>query len=363
MRWLACITFIGLAATSPLHAQSGADRVFERLDQDGNGVLDRDEFQRAPVNQRNPNLFDQLDTDADGVVSREEAARARAVMQEVAVEAAVAGKAGTKTLRWEIDGEERTALIRIPERAEGERAPLVFVWHGHGGRSTGAARTFGMHEHWPEAIVIHPQGLPTPGKLTDPEGRRSGWQTKEPAADNRDLRFFDVMYEDLLKQGIVDPELVYSTGHSNGGGFTYTLLLERGDRLAAIAPSSSAGSRNRGRTFPKIPIFHLAGREDGLVKMQWQQATIDHLRRLYDCGDPKPWGDHPDCRVHPSPEGDFLVTYVHGGGHKMPDDAGALFARFFRDHARSVRAEREKHIDATNLEPGSFGDQAQSSPR
>ncbi len=157
---------------------------------------------------------------------------------------------------------------------------------------------------------------------------------------DRDIINIDAMYEDLLDRGIVDPELVYSTGHSNGGGFTYTLLVERGERLAAIAPSSSASARHRGRTFPKIPIFHLAGRNDALVKMAWQQATIDHLRRVYKCGEPKPWGGHPDCRIHPSPEGDLLVTFVHDGTHKMPDDAGELIAQFFKEQAESVIARR-----------------------
>jgi len=257
-------------------------------------------------------------------------------------EAPVILEARTETLRWEIDGEERTALVRFPEMKEGDRVPLVFVWHGHGGNVRGAARSFRIHEHWPEAIVVHPQGLPTPGQLTDPEGRRSGWQTRGAAESNRDLRFFDVIYEDLIGRGIVDPELVYSTGHSNGGGFTYTLLVERGDRLAAIAPSSSAGSRLRDRTVPRIPVFHLAGRGDQLVKMRWQQTTIDHLRRLFECGAPQPWGDHPDCRIHPSPGEDLLVTCVHDGGHRMPADAGELFSRFFQEHARRVRAERPK---------------------
>ena len=340
MTSLSFVAVIVLAVTSTLHAQSGRGRFFDRLDRNGDGQLDREEFKLARIARRNPRMFDRMDSDGDGLVTRKEAARAAAAIQAAADEGSVAAKDGATTMRWTIDGEERTALVRLPKLAKGERAPLVFVWHGHGGRAGGAARQFGIQDHWPEAIVVHPQGLPTPRKRTDPEGLRSGWRVDGPAATNRDLKFFDLMYEDLLEREIVDPELVYSTGHSNGGGFTYTLLVERGDRLAAIAPSSSASSRHRGRSFPKIPIFHLAGRNDAVVKMAWQQATIDHLRRIYACDDPEPWGDHPDCRTHPSPEGHLLVTCVHDGTHKLPDAAGQLFTRFFRDHARSVRAAR-----------------------
>ena len=236
----------------------------------------------------------------------------------------------TETMRWDVDGVERTALVHFPAIDPGEQAPLVFVWHGHGGNARNISRRFAIHRHWPEAIVVHPQGLPTPGQLTDPEGRRSGWKSAIDDQPNRDLRFFDAMHADLMDRGSIDPELVFSTGHSNGGGFTYTLLLERGDRLAAIAPSASTANRHRGRKAPAIPIMHLAGRNDDLVKMAWQQRTIDALRRQFDCGDPRPWGDHPGCLVHPSPAGDLLVTFVHDEGHRLPSGAGRLVATFFK---------------------------------
>ena len=251
-------------------------------------------------------------------------------------------------MKWNINNEERTALVHLPELKEGSTAPLVFVWHGHGGRSQGAARQFGIHKEWPKAIVVYPQGLPTPSKLTDPEGLRSGWNPGGPAETNRDLQFFDVMLEDLISKGIVDVEMVYATGHSNGGGFTYNLLIERGKRLAAIAPSSSASSRHRGRTFPKIPIFHLAGRNDRLVKIEWQKATIDYLHRLYECGFSKQWGGRSDCTKYTSQSGNVLVTCVHEGTHKMPSDAGSLIVRFFQEHAGSVRMRRSP-IEASNI--------------
>ena len=243
---------------------------------------------------------------------------------------------------WQVDGVERSALVQMPVLAEDERAPLVFIWHGHGGSSQRAATRFRLTERWPEAILVHPQGLKTPG-FTDPEGLRSGWTSKGvPAEDNRDLHFFDVMLADFLERGIVDPELIYSTGQSNGGGFTYTLFVERGDRLAAIAPASCAGSRQirRGQSPPMIPIFHLAGSNDDVVKMAWQQRTIDHFLDRHDCAAPEPWGDHPNCMIHASPHGAPVITYIHTQGHSLPKDAGRMFAKFFREHARSVAAKR-----------------------
>ena len=253
-------------------------------------------------------------------------------------------------MKWNVNDEERTGLVHLPVLDTGLQAPLVFVWHGHGGSSRGAARQFRIHQHWPTAIVVYPQGLPTPSRLIDPEGLRSGWQSAGDAKTNRDIRFFDAMLEDLVGRGIVDPELVFSTGHSNGGGFTYNLLVERGKRLAAIAPSSSASVRLRNRAFPKIPIFHVAGRNDRLVKMEWQQATIDHLLRVYDCGSSKQWGGRSDCLEYASKEGHTLATYVHEGTHKMPEDAGALIVRFFQSQADLVR-KRSGNPDQLNTGP------------
>ena len=251
-------------------------------------------------------------------------------------------KPTVSTLTWDVNGVERSALVQFPVLAEDERAPLVFIWHGHGGSSKRAATRFRLTERWPEAILVHPQGLKTPG-FTDPEGLRSGWTSKGvPAENNRDLHFFDVMLADFLERGIVDPELIYSTGQSNGGGFTYTLFVERGDRLAAIAPASCAASRQiaGGQSPPMIPIFHLAGSNDDVVKMAWQQRTIDHFVARHDCAAPEPWGDHPKCMIHASPHGAPVITYIHTQGHSLPKDAGRVFAKFFREHARSVAAKR-----------------------
>ena len=256
-----------------------------------------------------------------------------------------------REMKWNVNTEERTGLVHLPVLDKGLQAPLVFVWHGHGGSSRGAARQFRIHQHWPTAIVVYPQGLPTPAKLVDPKGLRSGWQSDGDAKTNRDLLFFDVMLEDLVARGIVDADLVFSTGHSNGGGFTYNLLVERGKRLAAIAPSAHPlPSQHRYRAFPKIPVFHVAGRNDRLVKMEWQQATIDHLLRFYDCEPPKQWDGRSDCLEYASKEGHILVTYVHPGTHKMPADAGALITSFFQSQAELVRM-RPRNTHPSNGDP------------
>ncbi|MCP5522580.1 MAG: hypothetical protein H7A46_13650 [Verrucomicrobiales bacterium] len=99
--------------------------------------------------------------------------------------------AGSHRRDWTVDGMSREALVVLPERPPSDKgAPLVFVFHGHGGSMQNAQRSFHLHTVWPEAIVVYPQGLKTPGQLTDPQGRRAGWQHAPGTQGDRDLKFF-----------------------------------------------------------------------------------------------------------------------------------------------------------------------------
>ena len=77
-----------------------------------------------------------------------------------------------KRVTWTVGGVEREALVSVPT---GRNKPVIFTWHGHGGTSNYAARKFSFHTQWPEAIVIYPQGLPTPTPLIDPVAGGGGF--------------------------------------------------------------------------------------------------------------------------------------------------------------------------------------------
>lgn len=234
---------------------------------------------------------------------------------------------------WQIDGLSREALVYAPAAAKPAGGhPLVFGFHGHGGQSRSAARQYRLHELWPEAIVIYPQGVPTPGRLTDPEGKRSGWQASSGDQGDRDLKFFDALVNTARETWAVDPRRVYATGHSNGGGFTYLLWAERPTLLAAVAPSASAAPRSLPKLTPK-PALHLAGRNDPLVKFTWQQHTLEAVKRVNGCtGTGRDWSGN--ATLFPSPGGTPLVIYLHDGGHRYPPAGPELIVRFFQAHPR-----------------------------
>lgn len=264
---------------------------------------------------------------------------------------------------WKVDGITREALVHVPPAAKTTIAPVVFAFHGHGGSMQNAARMFGYHTLWPEAIIVYMQGLNTPGRLTDSEGKKPGWQHSLGAENDHDLKFFDAVLASLKKDYKVDGKRIYSTGHSNGGGFTYLLWEARGELFAAFAPSASVGRTlveknpafaremvRRGITndsaatktnsaaakykFIPKPVLHVAGENDPLVKFQWQKLMIDALRKLNQCGDGKPWGAEKHCTIYESKVDAPVVTYITSATHKFPADAPAIIVKFFKQHAQ-----------------------------
>jgi len=244
--------------------------------------------------------------------------------------ARASGAASTPERReWTVDGGLREGLVYLPAGAA--PAPVIFAFHGHGGSMHNAARSFSFHTLWPEAVVVYLQGLKTPGKLTDPEGKRSGWQASAGDQGDRDLKFFDTVLAALRREGRVDEQRIYTTGHSNGGGFTYLLWAQRGAVFAAVAPSGAVGTRSIGGLTPK-PMLHVAGETDLIVKYAWQKAMIAAVLKLNQAGPGTPWKYGGEW--HDSSIGAPTVVWVYKGGHAFPPAARTAIVEFFRLHAR-----------------------------
>ncbi len=98
-------------------------------------------------------------------------------------------------MKIDVENQPRVALIFAPkgEVKDGEKIPIVFVFHGHGGTPAMIAKRMKLPEAWPEALFVCMQGLPTPGLVGDPMGRQSGWQFKPGEQGDRDLKFFDAL--------------------------------------------------------------------------------------------------------------------------------------------------------------------------
>jgi polyhydroxybutyrate depolymerase len=149
------------------------------------------------------------------------------------------------------------------------------------------------------------------------------------------LRLVDVALASLRDRFKVDEARIYSTGFSNGAGFTYLLWAERPAIFAAFAPVA-------GRLRPSVqprepkPVFQVAGTADETVPFASQQEAIDMARRV-DGASGAGTACGKGCTTYRSlggPPGMTVMTWIHVGGHEYPSDTSARIAKFFRDHPR-----------------------------
>jgi polyhydroxybutyrate depolymerase len=256
----------------------------------------------------------------------------RAVLAISGALAAPSHSEEAKSRTWDVDGAKREALVFAPSKKTEGKVPLVFDFHGHGGTARHAARTHHFHETWPEAVVVYMQGLNTPGKLTDPEGKRPGWQSGPGDQKDRDLKFFDAVLVSMKKDFPIDENRIYATGHSNGGAFTYLLWAKRGDTFAAFAPVAAAAGLYFLEAKPK-PLFHAASEKDTLVTMAMQKRTLDRVRKLNGCdAQGEEWAR--GCQRYGSKSGPPVVIYMHDEGHRYPEPTPGLIVKFFKEQTK-----------------------------
>jgi polyhydroxybutyrate depolymerase len=227
-----------------------------------------------------------------------------------------------QTMTWQVGDDTRRAIVYPPSADSRGKAPLVFSFHGHGDNMQNFRHT-ALHRAWPEAVVVYFQGLPS---------RRdglSGWQVERGQDADRDLRLVDVALASLAKTFNVDQKRVYSTGFSNGAGFTYLLWAERPGIFAAFAPVAGRLRPSVELTQPK-PVLHVGGTADMTVPFVDQVKAIE-TAKLVDgvrgtgesCG--------TGCTFYGSGAAP-VMTWIHSGGHDYPASTAERIANFFREH-------------------------------
>jgi len=228
-----------------------------------------------------------------------------------------------QSVTLKIDGVERTALVFAPS-VPSSHPPVVFAFHGHMGTSRQASRSFEIQKEWPNAVVVYPQGLPTPSPLVDRQGRFPGWAL-EAEETNRDIRFFDGLFRDVMRTYHGDPKRVFAMGHSNGGAFVYTLWAMRGDLFAGFGSAEAAGAR-RYKLQPK-PIFVTIGSRDAIVRPAVQHLSFnDVLMVNHGSTSGSPFGPKGTEFTGKVP----TVLWQYDGGHAFPRDSVPSMVAFFK---------------------------------
>ena len=245
-------------------------------------------------------------------------------------------QSGTQDVTYTVDGVPRTAIVAVPSDVS-HAAPVVFVFHGHGGSGRDIQHSQQIERVWPEAVVVYPDGLTGhPGKL-DVQGTESGWQSDPGELGDRDLHMFDVMLESLQSSLPIDRARIYVMGHSNGSQFASLVLNQRPGEIAASANLSTTPNRYL-PTDPVRSMFFAMGTEDPLVPIARQEAAIPLAEQHLDI-DPASAVTNGDVTTeHTTNNSDVELEYVvYDGGHEPPPEIPGLVVDFFQRNPLSGR--------------------------
>ncbi len=169
----------------------------------------------------------------------------------------------------DVDGTMRRYAVYIPENIENISVPLVFELHGGGvyiEDMTGESGHKTPYKLWMELaerekfIVVYPEGLNGAyGKPT--------WN--DCRADSRvssmadDVRFIDLLIEEISSQYRINRDKIYVSGTSNGGFMAQRLGIELHDKIAAVASVVASKPAVSECSDPlALPVLFMFGTDD-----------------------------------------------------------------------------------------------------
>jgi polyhydroxybutyrate depolymerase len=246
-------------------------------------------------------------------------------------------------------GQVRQYVLHVPSAYRPETPmPLVLGFHGAGSnaRQFESYSNFSFIANVEGFIVVYPQAL----------GQHPTWDTVT-GPGNPDIEFVAALMDDLQRRCNIDPDRIYATGHSNGGGMANRLACDLADRIAAIGTVSGAyqGAEDCSPARP-VAVLGIHGTDDLIIPYNGFQGVREPPAAHYVIGTPIPqwassWATRDGCdkspvstrqseRVtrdqwsHCRSNADVILYTIHGGGHGWTDafDAAQVIWDFFAGH-------------------------------
>lgn len=246
-------------------------------------------------------------------------------------------------------GQVRQYILHVPTAYQPETSmALVLGFHGAGSNAREFERysDFSFLANIEGFIVAYPQAL----------GKRPTWDTT-PGPNNPDLQFVTDLIDDLQSRCNIDPNRIYASGHSNGGGLANRLACDLSDRIAAIGTVAGAyqGSEECLPTEP-VAVLGIHGTDDPIIPYNGFQDVREPPAAYYLIGVPIPqwassWAKRNGCDREPasttlndkvsndrwsncSEAANVILYTIHGGGHEWPNvfEPAQLIWNFFAEH-------------------------------
>ncbi|MCH2060586.1 MAG: hypothetical protein MK183_08150 [Verrucomicrobiales bacterium] len=253
---------------------------------------------------------------------------------------------GGNELNVDYGGQSRRLLITLPKKWDRQGAhPVLFCFHGAGGKADGPSRRWSPHADKRELIVISAEAVQPLAKWNF----RDGFHAEE----HDDVGFVLQVIEALISGKLADPGAVYATGHSSGGLFCYRLARQT-DVFAALSPMSCGmvkGAHDPDAKTTPVPILQVIGDQDKSFKgssnpkvtMYSAARRMEVWRKFNQCAArPEITGQGEELEVHTfaGPSGmEVVLCKAKGQGHflrsDLRDKADSLALDFLLKHRKS----------------------------
>ena len=249
-------------------------------------------------------------------------------------------------LNMDYGGQSRRLMITVPKKLGPQGThPVLFCFHGAGGKADGPSRRWSPHADKRGLIVISAEAVQPLAKWNF----RDGFHAEE----HDDVGFILKVVEALISGKLADPEAVYATGHSSGGLFCYRLAKQT-DVFAALSPMSCGmvkGAHDPDAKTTPVPILQVIGDQDKSFKgssnpkvtMYSAARRMEVWRKFNQCAArPEITGQGEEIEVHTfaSPFGmEVVLCKAKGQGHflrsDLRDKADSLALDFLLKHRKN----------------------------
>ena len=242
---------------------------------------------------------------------------------------------GKNEVQIEHDGQSRRLIVTTPETFSRQGTyPILFCFHGAGGKANGPSNRWSPHADKHGLIVISAEAVQPLAKWNFMDGHHY--------QDYDDVGFISKVVEILIAHKIADDKAVFATGHSSGGLFSYRLAKET-DLFAAVSPMScgmAKGAHDPDEKTKPISIMQVIGDKDKSfngstnpkVTMYSADERIEIWRKFNRCG--------PDPVVVKKGDEVVVYTYASQSGLEVAlckiKDQKHLIRRDLRDRADSI---------------------------
>ncbi|MBO7061295.1 MAG: feruloyl esterase [Fibrobacter sp.] len=232
-----------------------------------------------------------------------------------------------------VDGKKRTFIMHIPNAYKGDKpVPLVIDYHPIGGSGNGE---FGSSPYKaktdPEGVItLYPDGTSKPG------GMGNGWNVGPCCSNDDDVKFSYAMIEKLKEIACIDPQRIYATGFSMGGGMSNHVACMMSDVFAAVAPAAMDLNKTNSaacKMARPISVINFRGTNDPVCRYQGGDSGFnDGLNFLGAEGTFRFWAEKNGCTGSPTKNSNGCDEYSNcqdgtkvvlctkqGGGHDYGD--------------------------------------------